>query len=64
MRVETIVDLVLLEGVPDAEFDDSEPDGDPDFDEDFAPDFDFLMEPLRRHSMLHVLMPISRCSMA
>jgi hypothetical protein len=44
MRVETIVDLVLLEGVPDAEFDDSEPDGDPDFDEDFAPDFDFLMD--------------------
>jgi DNA polymerase type B, organellar and viral len=44
MRVETIVDLVLLEGVPDAEFDDSEPDDDPDFDEDVAPDFEFPME--------------------
>ena len=43
MRVETIVDLVLLDGVPDTEFDDPEPD-EPDFDEDFAPDFDFLMD--------------------
>ena len=44
MRVETIVDLVLLEGVLDAEFDDSEPDDDPDFEEDAAPDFEFPME--------------------
>ena len=42
MRLETIVDLVLLD--PDAEFDDSEPDYDPDFDEDFGPDFEFPME--------------------
>jgi hypothetical protein len=43
MRVEDLLDLVLLEGVPDAEFDGSEPDDEPDediFDEDLEMDFD------------------------
>ena len=40
MRVEDLIDLVLREGVLDAEFDGSEPDDEPDFDEDLEMDFD------------------------
>ena len=44
MRVEPIVDVVLLEDARDTEFDDPEPDDEPDVDEDLEPDFDFLMD--------------------
>ena len=48
MRLKALVDLALLDGVPDTEFDGPEPfeENSRDvFDEDIEPDFDFLMEP-------------------
>jgi hypothetical protein len=40
MRVDDLMDLVLREGIPDTEFDGSEPDDEPDFDEILEIDFD------------------------
>jgi hypothetical protein len=45
MRVKVLVDLALLDGIPDTEFDDPEPFEETSqvFDEDIEPDSDCLM---------------------